>query len=94
MAVAATFLAQIPIVNPLAIFNKERATGSLDDFLASEGPIALQGVLNNIGSAGSKAAGAESGLVVASPSRSNPDCQYLLLCDLHMQYFVGYLYPL
>lgn len=74
LAVAANFLAQVPIVNPLAIFNEERATGSLDDFVASEGPIALQGVLNNIGYAGSKAMGAESGLVVASPSKSNPDC--------------------
>lgn len=75
---ASVFLAQFPIINSLAILNKERATGSLNDFIASEGPIALQGVLNNIGAAGSKVAGAAPGLVVASPSKSNPDCKYAL----------------
>lgn len=53
-----------------------RATGSLTSWLASESPIALQGVLNNIGAAGSKAQGAKSGIVVASPSKSNPDYFY------------------
>jgi len=75
LTAAANLLAQIPIINSLTIFNEERATGSLDDFIASEGPIALQGVLNNIGSSGSKVAGAAPGLVVASPSKSNPDCE-------------------
>ena len=51
------------------------ATGSLDSFIATESPIALQGVLNNIGSSGSKVAGASSGIVVASPSTANPDCK-------------------
>ena len=74
-AVATSFLAQIPIVNPLPLYpNEERTTGSLDDFITSESPIALQGVLNNVGSAGSLVAGAASGLVVASPSKTNPDC--------------------
>lgn len=54
----------------------ERATGSLDSFIASESPIALQGVLNNIGPAGSKAVGVDSGLVVASPSKMDPDCKF------------------
>lgn len=53
-----------------------RATGSLTSWLASESPVALQGVLNNIGAAGSKVAGAKSGIVVASPSKSNPDYFY------------------
>jgi glucoamylase len=53
-----------------------RATGSLTSWLASESPIALQGVLNNIGSSGPKAQGARSGIVVASPSKSNPDYFY------------------
>jgi hypothetical protein len=72
---ASTFLAQIPIIDSFTILNEERATGSLNDFIASESPIALQGVLNNIGAAGSKAPGAAPGLVVASPSKSNPDCK-------------------
>lgn len=54
-----------------------RATGTLDSFIASESPIALQGVLNNIGAAGADAAGAAPGIVVASPSKNNPDCTYI-----------------
>ncbi len=76
LAATTSFFAQFSSVNPRAVLNEERTTGSLTDFIATEGPIALQGVLNNIGSAGSEAAGAQSGLVVASPSRSNPDYFY------------------
>ena len=54
---------------------EERATGSLASFIATESPIALQGVLNNVGSAGSAAQGAKSGIVVASPSTTNPNCK-------------------
>ncbi|KAF2804608.1 extracellular glucoamylase protein [Mytilinidion resinicola] len=48
----------------------------VDSFIASESPIALAGVLANIGSSGSKASGAASGIVVASPSKSDPDYFY------------------
>ena len=76
-AAAANFLAQIPFVDPLPFYNNEEgATGSLADFIVSEGPIALQGVLNNIGSGGSLAPGVQAGLVVASPSKADPDCQW------------------
>ena len=54
---------------------EERASGSLASFIATESPIALQGVLNNIGSGGSKSQGANPGIVVASPSTANPDCK-------------------
>lgn len=47
---------------------------SLDSFIASERKIALQGVLNNIGPDGSKASGAGN-YVIASPSKTNPDCK-------------------
>ena len=50
-----------------------RATGSLTSWLASESPIALQGVLNNIGASGAKVPGASNGIVVASPSTNDPD---------------------
>lgn len=73
LAATTSSFAQIPVTNPLAVLNEERATGSLTDFIATETSIALQGILNNIGPAGSKAGGAQSGLVAASPSRSNPD---------------------
>jgi glucoamylase len=51
-----------------------RATGSLASFIASESPVALQGILNNIGSSGSLAPGADPGMVVASPSTADPNC--------------------
>ena len=54
----------------------KRGTGSLANFIAGESPIALQGVLNNIGSTGSLSQGASSGIVVARPSTSNPDCKF------------------
>ncbi|KAF2157315.1 carbohydrate-binding module family 20 protein [Myriangium duriaei CBS 260.36] len=53
-----------------------RATGDLSTWLSTENSIALQGVLNNIGSSGSKAQGAGPGVVVASPSKSNPNYFY------------------
>lgn len=75
-AAAANLIAQIPLVDSFPFdHNEERATTSLASFIASEGPIALQGVLNNIGSGGALAPGVKSGLVVASPSKANPDCQ-------------------
>ncbi|KAF4623996.1 hypothetical protein G7Y89_g14180 [Cudoniella acicularis] len=56
---------------------KEREAGilkrSVDSFIATEGPIALTDMLCNIGSAGACASGASSGIVVASPDRTNPD---------------------
>jgi glucoamylase len=49
---------------------------SVDTFLASESPIALANLLCNIGSAGACASGAGSGLVMASPSKTSPDCAF------------------
>lgn len=48
---------------------------SASSFLETEVPIALADLLCNIGSAGSCAAGAGSGIVIASPSKTNPDCK-------------------
>jgi hypothetical protein len=47
----------------------------LNSFVSSEKAIALQGALNNIGPNGSLVPGAAAGLVVASPSKVNPDCE-------------------
>lgn len=52
----------------------KRATGPLDDWLVTESQYALDGILNNIGAKGGKVQGASSGIVVASPSKSDPDC--------------------
>ncbi|KAJ5676556.1 glycosyl hydrolase family 15 [Penicillium maclennaniae] len=45
-------------------------------FIQSETSIALQGVLYNVGANGTNVAGASSGVVVASPSKSNPNYYY------------------
>lgn len=52
---------------------------AIDNFIATESPVALQGVLNNVGANGGKVPGAASGVVVASPSQSNPDCECRLM---------------
>lgn len=51
------------------------ATRSLDDFLATENPIAFQGILNNIGASGAYSEGVNPGVVIASPSKQDPDCR-------------------
>lgn len=48
---------------------------SVDSFIEKETPYAWQRLLCNIGSTGCAASGAASGVVVASPSKSNPDCK-------------------
>ncbi|KAL8910751.1 MAG: hypothetical protein Q9171_003997 [Xanthocarpia ochracea] len=50
-----------------------RAAAGLDGFVADERPIALQSVLSNIGI---NATGADRGVIVASPSKENPDYFY------------------
>lgn len=45
----------------------------VDQYVATESPIAKAGLLANIGPSGSKSAGAKAGLVIASPSASNPN---------------------
>ncbi|KAI1471374.1 carbohydrate-binding module family 20 protein [Daldinia caldariorum] len=49
---------------------------AVDNFVATEEPIAFEKLLANIGSSGSEVQGASSGVVVASPSKSNPDYFY------------------
>lgn len=49
----------------------------LDSWVATESSYAFTRLLCNIGSDGCNAAGVASGLVVASPSTSNPNCDYI-----------------
>lgn len=46
----------------------------LASFIASETPKSLKGILDNIGPNGTRVEGAASGLVIASPSKVDPDC--------------------
>ncbi|KAF2242271.1 carbohydrate-binding module family 20 protein [Trematosphaeria pertusa] len=59
-------------------FNKRAA---LDDWIANETSTALAGILANIGSTGAKSYGAGTGLVLASPSTTNPDYFYIWTRD-------------
>lgn len=88
LVAVASYWTQLSVAVPSIWFHVgERAAGTLDSFIASEHPIALQGVLDNIGPMGSNAAGADSGLVIASPSKVDPDCKSLCphLHDTYVQ---------
>ncbi|KAH8081990.1 glucoamylase [Cristinia sonorae] len=54
---------------------------SVDSYVNTEGPIAKAGLLANIGPNGSKAHGAKAGIVIASPSTSNPNYLYTWVRD-------------
>jgi glucoamylase len=54
-------------------WNVYAQSSTVDAYLASESPIAKANLLANIGSSGSKSSGAKPGIVIASPSHSNPD---------------------
>ncbi|RHZ43995.1 putative glucan 1,4-alpha-glucosidase [Aspergillus thermomutatus] len=53
-----------------------RATVSLDTWLATETTVSLNGILANIGASGAYAKSAKAGVIIASPSTSNPDYYY------------------
>lgn len=48
----------------------------VDSFIITEAPIAYAGIICNIGTAGSCVQGAGSGLLIASPSRTEPPCKF------------------
>ncbi|KAF9242642.1 glycoside hydrolase family 15 protein [Melanogaster broomeanus] len=56
-------------------------SNTVDSYITTESPIAKAGVLANIGSSGSKSSGAYPGVVIASPSTSNPDYLYSWVRD-------------
>lgn len=62
------------LAEPQSPLQTPRATGSLEAWIATESPYALQALLDNIGADGAKVKGAAAGIVVASPSKNEPDC--------------------
>ncbi|ESK93679.1 glucoamylase [Moniliophthora roreri MCA 2997] len=56
-------------------------SGTVESFIAFESPIAKAGLLANIGPSGSKSSGAKSGVVIASPSKQDPDYVYTWVRD-------------
>ena len=63
-------------VDAIPVDDYEKRQTSLDTFITSQADVSIKGVLANIGADGSKAQGAPAGIVIASPSRSDPDCQF------------------
>lgn len=66
-----------PSEEPIALAKR----ASVDSYVLREGPVALAGVLANIGPAGSKSQGAHPGVVVASPSTTDPDYVFAWIRD-------------
>ncbi|KAI0686282.1 glucoamylase [Cytidiella melzeri] len=56
-------------------------SSSVDSYVATESPIAKAGLLANIGPSGAKSSGAKAGVVVASPSTTNPDYLFTWVRD-------------
>ncbi|KAF9220901.1 glycoside hydrolase family 15 protein [Gyrodon lividus] len=56
-------------------------SSTVDSYVSTESPIAMASVLANIGPNGSKSSGAYPGVVIASPSTSNPDYLYTWVRD-------------
>lgn len=69
-AVPAALLLNLAGCNPV-----EKRQSSLEQFITRETDISIRGVLANIGPDGSKVPGVPAGIVIASPSRSDPDCE-------------------
>ena len=67
----------------------EKRQSNLEDFISTERIISLTGVLNNIGGLNSTfAEGADPGIVVASPSKVNPDYFFTWTRDSALTYSV------
>lgn len=62
-------------------FGLAQSGSNADAYVATEGPIAKAGVFANIGPDGAKCHGASAGVVVASPSTTNPNYVYTWLRD-------------
>ncbi|KAJ3536836.1 hypothetical protein NM688_g6784 [Phlebia brevispora] len=57
------------------------AQTNVNSYVASESAFAKAGLLANIGPSGSKSSGADPGIVIASPSTTNPDYLYTWVRD-------------
>jgi len=65
--------------HPSRVVRDDILKRSVDTFIATESPIALRDLLCNIGSTGACVPGAASGLVIASPDSTNPDCKFIFV---------------
>jgi len=66
--------ASLSCVNGFPSWTLVDKRAELDTWIANENTIAFAGVLANFGPSGAKAYGAASGILLASPSKIDPDC--------------------
>ncbi|KAG9050524.1 hypothetical protein FS837_004708 [Tulasnella sp. UAMH 9824] len=66
--------------------DKRQLSSTVSSWVTTESPIAKAGLLANIGPDGAKDGGAKSGVVIASPSTSNPDYLYTWTRDSSLVY--------
>lgn len=76
--VSAKTIAQLSVLAACGIANASSLSRPIDlePFVQKERAIALQGVLNNIGPHGSRAPGVGAGVIIASPSTVDPNCEF------------------
>ncbi|KAF1915658.1 Six-hairpin glycosidase-like protein [Ampelomyces quisqualis] len=72
--------------SPIAQADGEIRSSPVDSFVKTQTEISIAGVLANTGPDGSKAQGAAAGIVVASPSRSDPDYWFTWTRDAALTY--------
>ncbi|KAK7048627.1 Glucoamylase [Favolaschia claudopus] len=72
---------RVVLFSALSICGAALAQSSVDSYVAKELPIAKAGLLANIGSTGSKSQGAKAGIVIASPSKVDPDYVFTWVRD-------------
>lgn len=68
-------------LSSLALCASVLGQASVDSYIAKEAPIAKAGLLANIGPSGPKSQGAMAGVVVASPTRVDPDYVFTWVRD-------------
>lgn len=68
-------LAAIALWQSAVVATPAYGTSNIERFITKQSDISLKGVLANIGADGKRAKGAAPGAVVASPSKSDPDCK-------------------
>jgi hypothetical protein len=77
--VLGTCAVQAAVGHPGAALRKrenEICKRSVDSYIETQTPIAWSKLLCNIGPNGCAASGAGSGVVIASPSKTDPDCKW------------------
>lgn len=71
--VVETLLIGSALATPTGTISKRQ--NDIEAYIKKQRPASLKGVLSNIGPDGEGAQGAAAGIVVASPSKSDPDCK-------------------